>query len=226
MPIQMSGHELLRDLPKSRKEEHYHNAVQSIEEFTIAHELSHHLLGHTVDDYPRSRANDAYLDDVMRKYGIELPDENLNGDQLQELRADVLALLMMTGALLNEATAARIYRASFGSIIGLTALAHIYDTWVVPEASSETHPDFLTRYSCATQVITRIAKEIPVGREGGHPLGLLVQLSGFVSIILNNWLAKRLDDHHPVDVMSLASWLFKRSTELEEELKRLDLWPR
>ncbi|WP_159066351.1 ImmA/IrrE family metallo-endopeptidase [Streptomyces hygroscopicus] len=218
-----AGHELLRELPTSRSEEDYHNVVRSIEEFVLAHELAHHLLGHTVDAYPRSRQNEIYLDSVMRKYGIELPDEELNDDQLQEMKADILALLMTTGALLDEATAPRVYRALAGSVIGLTALAHIYDTWVVSDSSGETHPDFLTRFSCAAQVITCISKRIPVGSEGGHPIGFMNQLSGFVSIILNNWLAKHLEDRQPVNVLGLTSWLFEQSQEVEKELERLGL---
>ncbi|WP_142232668.1 M48 family metalloprotease [Streptomyces calvus] len=218
-----AGHELLRELPSSRAEEDYHNVVRAIEEFVLAHELAHHLLGHTADAYPRAKQNESYLDGVMRKYGIKLPEENLNDDQIQEVKADILAILTMTGALLDETTDARVYRALAGSIIGLTALAHIHDTWVVADNAGETHPDFLTRFSCAAEVITCIAKRIPVGEEGGHPLGFLTQLSGFVSIILNNWLAKHLEGRQPVNVLSLTNWIFERSVEVEKELKQLRL---
>ncbi|MFG2724058.1 hypothetical protein [Streptomyces canus] len=218
-----AGHELLRELPSSRAEEDYHSMVRAIEEFILAHELAHHLLGHTADAYPRSKQNEIYFDDIIRKYGIKFPEEDLNDDQVQEVKADILAILMMSGGLLDELTAARVYRAMAGAIIGLTALAHIYDTWVVADNSGETHPDFLTRFSCAADVITCLSRRITIGEEGGHPLGFLNQLSGFVSVILNNWLAKHLQDRRPVNVLSLTSWIFERSLEVEKELERLGL---
>ncbi|MEW1867447.1 hypothetical protein AB0420_04510 [Streptomyces caelestis] len=218
-----AGHELLQELPASRQEDDYHNTVRAIEEFVLAHELAHHLLGHTLDHYPRATQNKTYFQKAIQKYGIELPDRNLNNEQIQEIEADALALLIMAGVLIDEVSAPRIYRALSGSIIGLTALAHISDTWVVSDNLSETHPDFLTRYDCATRVIRAISRDIPKGAEGGHPLGFLTQLSGFVSIILNNWLAKHLDNHRPINVLSLTNWIFEQSAKVEEELKRLNL---
>ncbi|MFF2249748.1 hypothetical protein [Streptomyces sp. NPDC058142] len=221
-----AGHELLRELPASRSMDSYHESVRAIEEFILAHELAHHLLGHTADPYPRARQNSNHLDKMLQKYQVSLPEEQeMNDDQLQELSADALALFIMTGALTDELEAPRIYRASAGAIIGLTALAHIDDSWVsIPGAPGETHPDFISRFSLASHLIKAVSSDIPVGDEGGHPFGFLSQLSGFVSIILNHWLAEHIDGRSPVNVLSLTNWLFERSLELQRELEHLGLY--
>jgi hypothetical protein len=212
------AHRLLKELPTSRDQNSYHELVRSIEEFILAHELAHHLLGHPDDPYPRSAENNKYLERVMRKHGISPPKGDLNAGQREELQADTLALLMMTGALTDEATPARIYRATAGSIIGLTAMAHINDTWVTPSGSDETHPDFITRYETATGIINQVSEDIPRGPEGGHPKGFISQLSGFVSLILDRWLSKTLKDHQPANILNLAAWLFERAREMEGEI--------
>ncbi|MEF9910431.1 hypothetical protein ACIQ64_02905 [Streptomyces sp. NPDC094473] len=216
-----AGHELLRNLPKSVNNDSYHELVGSIEEFTLAHELSHHLLGHTEDEYPRSKQNRDHFEKILAKYELRHPAGSLNEDQRDEVQADTLALLMVTGTLTHDMTADRIYRASAGSVIGLTALAHIDDSWVTSNSAGETHPDFVTRYENAVNVISALSRGMPIDENGGHPLGCLAQLSGFVSIILDRWLSEKLEDHAPINVLGFTSWLFERGAELQGELEGL-----
>lgn len=68
-----AGHELLRDLPSSRKEDEYHNTVRAIEEFILAHELAHHLLGHTVDYYPGRGKTKSISNASCRNTGLSFP---------------------------------------------------------------------------------------------------------------------------------------------------------
>nr|WSW42940.1 hypothetical protein OG296_07310 [Streptomyces sp. NBC_01001] len=216
-----AGHELLSELPVSASREAYHELVRSIEEFVLAHELAHHLLGHTDDAYPRASRNLAHFQKIKARYEISSPGEPLNVEQRDEVEADMLALLMMSGALLGEITPARVYRATGGSVIALTALAHIDESWVASNEPGETHPDFITRYTHAVDVVRKISKDLPIGVEGGHPIGFLAQLSGFVSLILDRWLSREKTDHAPIDVLNLAYWLFERASELEAELEEL-----
>ncbi|MCX5582091.1 hypothetical protein [Streptomyces erythrochromogenes] len=218
-----AGHELLRELPASASYDAYHELVRSIEEFVLAHELAHHLLGHTSDPYPRASQNLTHFKKIKDKYGILPPDETLNPEQKDEMEADTLALLVMSGALTGEITSGRIYRAAGGSVIALTALAHIDDSWVASNEPGQTHPDFITRYANAVDLVKKISKETPVGVEGGHPVGFLAQLSGFVSLILDRWLSKNMPQHTPVNVLSLSYWLFEAAVALEAELKELGI---
>ncbi|MGX1973577.1 hypothetical protein [Streptomyces kronopolitis] len=215
------AHRLLREIPSSRSEDSYHEGVRAIEEFAIAHEYAHHLLGHTDDEYPRSRYINGRVDAELTRMGVNFSSYDLNEAQVDELRADSLALLMMTGRLTAQVCASSIYRSMAGAIMGLTVLAHINESWVVSNEAGETHPDFLTRYDVATTVIREMSKSMPIGPEGGHPIGFLAQLSGFVSLILDRWLSSRIEGHSPANVLSLTSWLFERSAEIQEELDKL-----
>ncbi|MFF4285987.1 hypothetical protein ACFY0R_11765 [Streptomyces sp. NPDC001633] len=219
------AHRLLREIPDSRSEESYHESVRAIEEFAIAHEYAHHLLGHTNDEYPRSRYINRKLDTEMAKLGVDLSSYDVNEAQVDELRADSLALLMTSGRLMDQVSAPSIYRSMAGAIIGLTVLAHINETWVVSNAPDETHPDFITRYEVATALLKEMSRSMPIGQEGGHPFGFLAQLSGFVSLILDRWLTSHDDGHSPANILGLASWLFERSAEIHEELNQLKAVP-
>ena len=108
-----------------------------------------------------------------------------------------------------------------GSIIGLTILAHINDTWTVPDDPSETHPDFITRYEVAMGILKSMSKSIPIGPEGGHPFGFMVQLSGFVGLVIDRWLTRNLDGRPPANVLHLTSRLFEQEGRIRDELSQL-----
>ncbi|SCY86572.1 hypothetical protein SAMN02745898_104312 [Streptomyces sp. 136MFCol5.1] len=215
------AHELLRELPASRDKDSYHEGVRSIEEFALAHEYAHHLLGHTNDEYPRSRYINGRLDRELAELGIDLSAYDMNTKQIDELRADSLALLIMSGKLTMTPTGPTVYRTMSGGIIGLTVLAHIYDAWVNSNDPKETHPDFLTRYDAATRLLKGISKTIPVGPHEDHPLDFLSHLSGFVSLIIDRWLGSEISDHKEINVLGLTSWLFERRAKVLEELEGL-----
>nr|WP_282547603.1 hypothetical protein [Streptomyces rochei] len=215
------AHQLLRELPASRDEDSYHNGVRSIEEFALAHEYAHHLLGHTNDEYPRSHYINGRLDRELVELGVDLTDYGVNATQTDELRADALAILMMSGKLVMTPTRPNVYRAMNGAILGLTVLAHIYDAWVGSNEPKETHPDFLTRYDAATKLLKGMSRNIPVGPHEDHPLDFMSHLSGFVTLIIDRWLGSEITDHEEISVLGLTSWLIERRAEVLEELKEL-----
>jgi hypothetical protein len=215
------AHQLLRELPASRDEDSYHEGVRSIEQFALAHEYAHHLLGHTDDEYPRSRYINGRLDQELAKLGIDLASYEVNKNQLDELRADALALLMMSGKLIQNPTAPTICRTMSGAIIGLTVFAHIYESWVNSSDSTETHPDFLTRYDAAAKLLTGMSKSIPIGPRNDHPLDFLSHLSGFVTLIIDRWLSSEVEGHDPINVLGLTSWIFERRAHVLEELEEI-----
>ncbi|WTP57643.1 hypothetical protein OHU07_12710 [Streptomyces phaeochromogenes] len=215
------AHRLLREIPTSRSEDSYHEGVRSIEEFAIAHEYAHHLLGHTNDKYPRSRYINGRLDEELARWGINFSRYELNEAQVDELRADSMALLMMSGRLTGRVTGPTIYRTMSGAVIGLTVLAHIHDTWVAQSASHETHPDFLTRYDVVTTLLKNMSRSIPIGPQGDHPFDFLSHLSGFATLIIDRWLTSNIEGHAPVNVLGLTSWLFERRAEIQEELNQI-----
>ncbi|MFC8763561.1 hypothetical protein ACFUAG_23010 [Streptomyces sp. NPDC057193] len=219
------AHQLLRELPDSRDEESYHQGVRSIEEFALAHEYAHHLLGHTNDEYPRSRYINGRLDRELAELGIDLTAYDINSIQVDELRADALALLIMSGKLVSAPTRSSVYRTMSGAIIGLTVLAHIHDAWMVSSQPNETHPDFLTRYDVVTKLLRGMSKDIPVGPHEDHPLDFMSHLSGFVTLIIDRWLASEVAGHKEINVLGLTSWLFERRAEVIEELEDLRTSP-
>ncbi|MFJ4678600.1 hypothetical protein [Kitasatospora sp. NPDC088783] len=168
------------------------------------------------------------LDQALKRYSVVFPSgEELNPSQLGELRADVLALFIIMGEFVGAQSHARTYRATLGSIVGLTALAHIHDTWWVTSEQGETHPGFLTRYEVASQVIKSVSRDMEVGPVGDHPLGFMAQLTGWVSLVLDTWLSRNeVKGHKPINIMRLAYWLFERSEQLEEDLAARGLVPK
>ncbi|MEV4560630.1 hypothetical protein AB0K51_27045 [Kitasatospora sp. NPDC049285] len=222
-----AAHPLLRELPAGRSQESYAKAVVSIEEFVIAHEFAHHLLGHTDDGYRQAAHINKALDDALKQYSAPMGSEELNAAQVDELRADALAVLIITGELAGVRSRERTYRATIGSIIGLTALAHINDSWIAGSGSQETHPDFLTRYEAIVQIIRAMNRDTEFGAIGDHPLGLLGQLSGWVSMVLDTWLSRhKVEGHTPINALRLAHWVFERSEQLYAELRERGITPK
>lgn len=196
----------------------YYEAVSSIEEFAVAHEVSHHMLGHTAGSFRKSRDVARHVDRWIAR--LDLPDllNELNESQRQEIQADVAAFLLMSGELGGELDRVLLYRAIFGSMLGLVALAHISEHWSVVDPNG-THPDFITRYSVISGIIVRLSESVPQGDFGDHPLGLLLQLRGFASMILQTWLSRNKDGVKRPHFVNVFAWMADEAERLRDQLR-------
>ncbi|MCC4322395.1 hypothetical protein [Streptomyces malaysiensis] len=214
-----AAHPALLELPKSRNPSQYHNLVRTIEEFAIAHELSHHMLGHTESALRRRVQVSSAVQEWLDRSGSREVCNNLNPDQIQEIEADIGAFLLVSGVLSNQATHGRIYNGVAGSMLALIALGHISENWISDNAPEKTHPGFIDRYDVMCRVVRELTLPLPQGSIGDHPLGFLLHFQGFISIVVQFWQSRAKAEMKDPHFLNIFSWMLDRAVELEEELK-------
>lgn len=212
-------HPLQVDLPSRRKESDYFNLVNVVEQFVVAHEFCHHMLGHTDAFFRHSRSVKRTVSEWLSRIDIVELMDRLNDDQKQEVEADVGAFLLLSGNLSEKATRVRSYNAVGGSMIALVALAHVSNSWV-SRSDNETHPDFLTRYEVMFRLVKEITMSLPVGEIGDHPMGFMIQLRGFISAVLQTWASKVGADVKMPNFLNTFSWMIDLEVEFREEHRR------
>ena len=186
------GNPALLQLTPSDRISARENVVLSCEEFVIAHELSHHLLGHTVSRSNRAKAITT-VNIAIDHLNIATMLQKMNNIKRQEVQADILAFMIMADAIDGPAEFMRLYEALIGSVISLVALAHISETWIETDCRAS-HAGFVDRIEIIAQLAEWLAGYRPRGAHGDHPLGLLTQLCGFVAITLNAWLHRMFQE--------------------------------
>lgn len=130
------------------------------ERWALAHELSHHLLGH--QGRPDRVASER-LKSFMDRHSLRQECGGLNRRQYEEFQADVLATLLCAGYFVDPPAAeARVRRAliaeaASSGMIALTAAAHSNETWRL--FADETHPGSLRRVLAVTNASAAIGHE-------------------------------------------------------------------
>lgn len=211
-----AAHPALLERPMRTTLDGYYEAVSAIEEFAVAHEVSHHMLGHTEVSFRKSRDVARHVDRWIARLGLSDLLGELNESQRQEVQADVAAFLLISGELGGESDRILLYRAILGSMLGLVALAHISEDWSVTDPDA-THPDFITRYSVISGLIVKISKSVPQGDLGDHPLGLLLQLRGFASMVLQTWLSRNKDGVQRPHFVNIFAWMADEAERLGDQ---------
>ncbi|QDO08276.1 hypothetical protein [Streptomyces sp. S1D4-23] len=208
------------DLPRRRKEGDYFNLVNAVEQFVIAHEFCHHMLGHTDSSFRHSRTVRKTVGDWLNRIGIHDVIAKLNEDQKKEVEADVGAFILLSGLFTENASRARTYRAIGGSMVALVALAHVSESWI-STGDQETHPDFLTRYEIVFRLVKEITLKMPVGETGDHPMGFMIQFRGFISAVLQTWASRAGADVKMPNFLNIFSWMIDLEVEFREEHRNL-----
>ena len=212
-----SGNPALRRLTPPDRIDLLGNVVAACEEFAIAHELSHHLLWHTVSKSGKSKAWRT-VDTAIDSAGIIDKLTGLNPSQIQELHADILAFMIMANAINGIAPFHRLYRALAGSMISHIALADINESWIEKDDSAS-HPDFIARCIVIAALAEWLSKSQHVGDVGDHPLGLLVQLQGFSALAINAWLSRSFPDKvRRVNIADIADHMLKLAAEAYQKI--------
>lgn len=154
------------------------DGVLAAERWVIAHELAHHLLGHTVSrqNQPARALIVSFLDVVDMT--------TLNPSQVQECQADILAFLLIARVFTPSdiPSGPDLYRAEMGAVLGLTSSTHVKDAWVTGSDPDETHPGFDVRFSIIVELTRRLCGDRPRGTMGDHPMDLLIDLGAFASV--------------------------------------------
>ncbi|MCO1618780.1 ImmA/IrrE family metallo-endopeptidase [Micromonospora sp. CPM1] len=211
---QWTDHRLVRTanpiaaLGAKGREALHEDMVDAAESFVIAHELAHHLLGHTVTKRDKRKAK-IVVDETIERLKIFDSLVQLNQSQREEIQADILAYLIVAGATEGTPSFPDLYRAVAGSTLALVALAHVEESWVELD-SAATHPGFTTRFDIIHKLTELLSVEQPAGDIGDHPLGFLAQLSTFAGVALNTWTSRTFPEHqNPVGILEATDHLLR-----------------
>lgn len=193
-------------------------AVYSCEAFVVAHELAHHLLGHTNSSLPRNIKADKAVRDALGNQILFDIVSPLNSCQKQEAHADILAYVILARAVDRTPSFAELYRAHLGSILSLTAFAHLTGNWVELDGQAS-HPGYVDRFRMVDALTEIFSAGRGRGEIGDHPLGLAAQLHGFVSTAVADWFSRRFPgERHPHDLLGVVSWLLDQGVEASAKL--------
>ena len=171
------------------------DAVQSAVTFTLAHELAHHILGHTSRN-SGTRAKDA-VQRLLQNLGeaSQAFIKTHPKDHERELLCDAMAFQIISGVYISSSASRRdymsAYRAMLGSCICLLSLAHVGDHWISHDYS-DTHPSFQMRWHNLLLMASEAWGDWPRDTTGGHPLDLAHQLRIFVDSAFTNRVEKAM----------------------------------
>ncbi|MEU9661457.1 hypothetical protein [Streptomyces chartreusis] len=210
------GHPSLADVPRRRLDS-YQLAAAATEEFALAHEICHHMLGHTEKTFKHAGEIEKTVISWIRRAGSYDLWSGLNASQKEEVQADVAAFLLMSGELNGTFNRGLTYKAVSGSMLALTALAHISEHWFSDD-QQESHPDFLDRFSVVSGIIVGLSTGLPRGGKGDHPLGFLLQFRGFISMVLQTWISKHDNSVNLPTFLNTFSWLLDEGADIDNLL--------
>lgn len=119
---------ILADVDRSRNGQHAQLGAVAGTLFVFAHELSHHLLGHTrISDFPNGAPATEYLMGQYQRLGQVgfVPPETMATSHKQEFDADALAFLLILGPEADDekGQTQRLLDAAQGAFVALPALA-------------------------------------------------------------------------------------------------------
>ncbi|MFG1777887.1 hypothetical protein ACGFIG_15825 [Micromonospora sp. NPDC049048] len=146
------------------------------EEFTIAHEISHHVAR---DLSSRRDRTVAALLAELRSSSETLPlVSRLSAEQRMELEADLLATLIIAGRFSSEGVdPMRLHLALMGAATALVTIGHLRDEWV--SEPSDEHPGCLTRLYVLLMFISENYGSFSLlPNEGGVPAMPLARVAG------------------------------------------------
>ncbi|MCG5466751.1 hypothetical protein MED01_005793 [Micromonospora sp. MED01] len=187
--------------------------VDAAESFVIAHELAHHLLGHTVSRRDKRKAKVA-VDEAIEQLGAFHMMSQFNQSQREELQADILAYLIVAQALDGTPQFPDIYRAVAGATLALVTHAHVTDSWVELD-SAATHPDFTERFNFIYRLTEMLSSHRSADNQIEHPMAFLAQLSTFAAVALNTWASRNFPERQkPAGVLHAADHLLRLMNEV------------
>jgi hypothetical protein len=145
--------------------------------FIIAHEVAHHLLGHTRKG-KRNRDPSILANRAIRDADMWDRFHSVSSSKREELQADALAFLLVADSVEKLPSTLNISVASMASSIVLLSLAHIGGEWEDKDTTA-THPDFLLRYDLMAALTQLLSKGRPADPHEEHPLHLLAEITVF-----------------------------------------------
>lgn len=172
--------------------------VNAAQEWTMAHEMAHHFLGHTVRQ-PRARVHEAnqFLDRHLPEYSRRFIDSYTQNHR-DELRCDALAFLLVLGIFKESPSHGVANRAVFGSAMALVSLSHCTEHWVGGE-SVDSHPAMQDRWQSLILLAESLFATWARDPRGAHPLDALNQLRVFMDVALTYWITSSAGLSEPED---------------------------
>lgn len=121
------------------------------EMWVMAHELAHHILRDGTSR-PDGQARDL-VNSYLESADLALELQGLSEEQLWEIRADVLALFLIAGEFVGDATATTELQAAMGALFGLLAVGLLRNDWL--SRPDDSHPSTTTRLAVCARLAAR-----------------------------------------------------------------------
>jgi hypothetical protein len=171
--------------PVSDESQRYRKALMTAGEmFIVAHEVSHHLLGHTRKNKKRQPAV-GLTHRLITDSGLRGVLPTLNRLQWDEIQVDVLAFMMVADAIDKRTSVAKVDIALEACTIVLMCLAHVGQAWV-DDDTFETHPCLNTRFKALQHIARHVTVEIAPEPDFSHPAYKIVLLGIFVGVAIHH----------------------------------------
>lgn len=123
--------------------------VRWSEVWVVAHELAHHLVRHMSSR--RDRETERLLDQLLAQPAVAREIVGLSAPQRQEIQADVLATLIVSGHFVDEEAQELVAIAATAAIMALLTVGHLHGEW--QHDSADEHPGILTRIAVVAKVL-------------------------------------------------------------------------
>lgn len=167
------------------------------EHFVVAHEIAHHLLGHTHHNHFAFRLHPAraHLVRLRAAMSVAIDEDAWTPAQIQEFDADALAFLCLAGEVCDPGSfeKARWYGAIMGALLALPTLEDLalmggaaahrgIDRMV--RAVGETHPPILDRLDQIIRFVAAFPAFVYGSESEGHPGALVGQALVFRDLLV------------------------------------------
>lgn len=160
----------------SREESRASAEVHRVAEmWALGHELAHHILGDGTRK-PNREARDR-VDEYLSDPDARAELLGLTEKQKYEIRADLLAYLLVAGEFADRAHSAGDYIAASGALLGLLTVGLIDDNWL--SERGDDHPSTLTRMAVLAKVASSRILSVP----GDGPVDRKTCVRGLASVL-------------------------------------------
>lgn len=157
--LALKGNPLMA-FPDERYGEGFQGALFTAETWTVAHEFSHHMVRDV--STRRDREVVSILRDLTAKSSVGQEIRAMTADHRDEINADLLATLIMSGHFTDARKPMHVPSAISGAVLSLITIAHFREEWTSDR--EDTHPGCFDRIRILLTIICEC-----FGKESAYP---------------------------------------------------------
>lgn len=183
----------------------YGETITAVEQWIVAHEWAHHLLGHQAKSL-KALNLEAALTRLMTEVGHFGVVQEASASQKREYFADILATMLLAGGLDADIKPRPrdIFLTIIGGAIALITEGHVHHTW--SSSPGDSHPGTISRINLLLQFAGDIygAARIEQADGSGSVEGLCQSLATFANVVAQSSVSARRSDRFPPPRWDLA----------------------